>query len=105
LIPAFPRVRSDAFHIAGWRAWQASLYESNWSSSSNIMRNGFLRTRETLEDAMRLFEKVAALDDLQAQIRDITQFGDVRRKFQNFAGMQRRCCFSQSGPVCGIYRL
>jgi len=51
----------------------------------------------------RIFsKKIAALDDLQTQIRDVAQLGDVSRKFQDFAGMQRRCSFSQSRPVCGI---
>jgi len=49
-------------------------------------------------------KKIAALDDLQAQVRNVTQLGDIGRKFQDFAGMQRRSCFYRAGPIRGFYR-
>jgi hypothetical protein len=64
------------------------------------MRKGF-SVRAKMPCA--LSKKVTALDDLQAQIRDITQLGDVGRKFQDFAGVQRRCCFRRRQSICGIY--
>src|SRR5260370_35897097 len=60
-----------------------------------------LRTRERLKMPCAFSEKAAALDDLQAQIRDITQFGDVRREHQDVEGIELRSRYSQSAPDFG----
>src|SRR3982074_266575 len=64
---------------------------------------GVLGTRERLKMPCALSKKVTALDDLKAQIRHVAQLGDVRSKFENFAGVQKRCRFSRRSPVCRIY--